>query len=227
MKESIAIIIPAYNPNEILAEIVDNLKKSEYTKIIVINDGSENDEIFKKIERKVTLLTHDKNLGKGVALKTAFEYCLKNMKNLKGVITVDADGQHLIQDINNVCDTFLKNKDSIILGSRDFSKSNIPIRSLIGNKIIRYVFRKKTKIKIKDTQTGLRAIPFQYLERFSNIKGERFEYEINMLLYATKHCIKILEKNIETVYIEGNKTSKFKIVKDSIKVLLEMLKKYY
>lgn len=224
MKKDIAIIIPAYNPSYMLKEILEILKKNEYEKIVVVNDGSINEEIFKEIEKQVILLKHEKNLGKGNALKTGFEYCLKNMENLKGVITVDADGQHLIQDINNIYEKFLKNLDCLVLGSRDFDKENIPLRSLIGNKIIRYIFKKKTKIAINDTQTGLRAIPFRFLEDFNEIKGERFEYEINMLLYATKNKIGILEQPIETIYINENKMSNFRTLKDSLKIISRLIK---
>lgn len=226
MKENLAILIPAYNPTNILVELVENLKKSGYTKIIVVNDGSKKEDIFKKIEKKVILLKHDKNLGKGKALKTGLDYCLNNVENIIGVITVDADGQHLIKDINNLYNKILTKPKSLIIGSREFKKENTPFRSLLGNKIIRFIFEQKTNVKINDTQTGLRAIPYIYLSNFIKIKGERFEYETHMLLYAIKQNIEIIEQKIELVYIDNNKTSNFQVIKDSIKIIKTVLKGY-
>lgn len=223
MKEDVAIIIPAYNPTQILEELVENLNKAGYKKIIVVNDGSKSEEIFKKIKANAIILKHKKNLGKGTALKTGFKYCINNIKEITSVITVDADGQHLIKDINNVYEKCLENSKSLILGSRRL-KEKVPLRSLFGNRIMSMVFKHKTKFKIQDTQTGLRAIPFIYLKDFCNISGDRFEYEINMLLYATNKKLQIIEEPIESVYINKNKSSNFKAIKDSLKIILEVIK---
>lgn len=218
MKNNIVVIIPAYNPDEKIYEILKDLKTNEYTKIIVINDGSKSTEIFEKIEEDVTIITHEKNEGKGQALKTGFQYVLDNFNDIIGVITVDADGQHLIQDINKIYKKIVKDTDSVILGSRNLKDKNVPFRSKIGNLTFSKILEKRTKIKITDTQTGLRAIPIQYLKDFINIKGKRFEYETNMILTCLKNNIKIIEENIESVYIDNNKSSNYKIIKDSIKI---------
>ena len=223
MKKNVMILIPAYNPIETLEELVKDLKKSGYIRIIVVNDGSRNEEIFKNIEKDVLVLKHEKNKGKGRALKTGFYYCVNNEKDIIGVITVDADGQHLLKDIDNVYERLIKNPQSLIIGSRDFRKANIPLRSLIGNNIISFIFKLKTKVKIKDTQTGLRGIPSSYLADFYKIEGERFEYETNMLLYAVKQNIQILEEPIESVYLNNNKTSNFNVLKDSIEIIKRVL----
>lgn len=218
MKNNTAVIIPEYNPDEKIYEILKDLKTNEYTKIIVINDGSKSTEIFEKIEEDVTIITHEKNEGKGQALKTGFQYVLDNFNDIIGVITVDADGQHLIQDINKIYKKIVKDTDSVILGSRNLKDKNVPFRSKIGNLTFSKILEKRTKIKITDTQTGLRAIPIQYLKDFINIKGKRFEYETNMILTCLKNNIKIIEENIESVYIDNNKSSNYKIIKDSIKI---------
>lgn len=218
MKNDIAIIIPAYNPDKQLIKIVKELKENNYAKIIVINDGSEESEIFNKIKNSVIIIQHQSNKGKGRALKKGMFYCKDNYPNISGIITVDADGQHQIDDINNVYQRFKKEKNSLILGSRDFVQKNIPFRSKIGNKIISNKIKKKTKVKIKDTQTGLRAIPIQYLKEMLKVEGEGFEYETNMILYAIYKKINIVEVPIKSVYINKNKSSKFNVLKDSIKI---------
>lgn len=218
MKDDVAIIIPAYNPGECLIELIDKLAENQYAKIIVINDGSKSKEIFEKIKHKAVMLEHTVNQGKGKALKTGFNYCTKNMSNIIGVITVDADGQHAIEDINTIYEKLKIKRDSILLGSRNFDEANIPYRSKFGNKIISKILERKTKINIEDTQTGLRAIPIKYLQELEEISGERFEYETNMLMYCIKNNMQIEEIPINTIYIDKNKHSHFNVFMDSINI---------
>ena len=224
MKDNILIIIPAYNPGEKLVKLIKALKDSQYSKILVINDGSEKNDIFQKIREEVIIVEHKENKGKGQALKTGFNYCINNMKNVNGVITVDADGQHIIEDINKVYDEFQKDASYICLGSRNFEKDNIPFRSRLGNKIISKVLEKKTNISIRDTQTGLRALPIQYMKKLIEIPGERFEYETNMLLYCIKEKINIKEIPIKSIYFNKNKGSNFKVLKDSLQIYNTIIK---
>lgn len=130
-KNDVAIIIPAYEPDINLINLINDLSKNKYSNIIVINDGSESNKVFDVIKNKIILLEHDKNYGKGKALKTGFEYCINNIYNIKdiiGVITVDADGQHKITDIEKVYNKFEQKKDSLILGSRTFGKNRSTIK---------------------------------------------------------------------------------------------------
>lgn len=216
MKDDVLIVIPAFNPDENLKFIVDRLIKKNFNKIIVVNDGSINEEPFKEIKNKIILLEHNENRGKGRALKTAFKYCLENNEEIKVVITVDADGQHDIEDVDKVYKKFKENKNKVVLGSRNFE--NAPLCSKIGNNIINKKIHKRIKLNLKDTQTGLRAVPMECLADLINIPGERYEYETNMLFYFTKNKIDIVEEDIKTIYIDKNNNSNFKKIKDSIRV---------
>lgn len=218
MKNDVAIIIPAYNPDTNLIELIKKLKESLYSNIIVVNDGSDSTEIFESIKDKAIILLHDRNYGKGQALKTGFKWCIDNMKEISGAITVDADGQHRIEDIDNVYNNFEKNKDSLVLGCREFKGDKIPLKSKFGNKLISYMIYKKTKIKLNDTQTGLRAIPRKCFDESLKIVGNGFEYETNMLLNFIQHNINIVEIKIESIYINKNKSSHYRPIMDSIKV---------
>lgn len=216
MKNDALIIIPAFNPDQYLEKIIEKLIKKDFDKILVVNDGSNSEKIFEKIKNKAIILKHNENYGKGKALKTAFEYCVKNNEQVNAVITVDADGQHDIDDVNKVYKKIKENKNKVVLGSRSFE--NAPIFSKIGNNIINKKMHKKTKLNLKDTQTGLRAIPVEYLPDLINIPGERYEYETNMLIYFAKNKIDIVEEDIKTIYINKNNGSNFKKIKDSIRV---------
>lgn len=226
-QSKVTIIIPSLNPDEKLVKLVENLTNSGYKDIIVVNDGSskEYDKYFKSIKENVVLLTHAINLGKGRALKTAFNEYLNNHKDkMGGVITVDSDGQHKIEDIKKINKKLLNSKSSLILGARNFNDKNVPFRSKFGNKLTRVIFSFLTGIKVKDTQTGLRGITPKYIETLMNIQGERFEYEMNMIMFAKNSDINIEEETIETVYIQGNKSSHFNPLTDSFKIYLIFFK---
>lgn len=224
-KIDVAIIIPAFEPDANLIKLVDELEKRGYVNIIVINDGSSSTKIFEQIKDKVVLLEHVKNYGKGRTLKTGFEYCINQTNKIIGVITADADGQHKVEDIEKVYNTFMKNKESLILGSRNFVKKKIPLKSKMGNRIISYLMYKKTGVKLEDTQTGLRGIPRKYLYELLQIDGNRFEYETNMILYFIENKINIVEEKIECVYMNENKNTNYKPIKDSIRIGKTILRK--
>ena len=216
----IIVLIPAYNPDKILIEIVEELKK--YYKIIVINDGSDPEykKIFDEVSKSVILKTHESNCGKGEAIKTGIRECIKQNWDIKGIITVDADGQHSIEDVKKVGNQ-LERYNCIILGVRELSK--MPIKNKLGNIIVRKIMQLKYKIEITDTQTGLRAIPRRYFNEFNQIKGSRFNYEIEMIKYILYNKEKFKEIKIKTIYNKNNK-SKFRVIKDSISVINSCIK---
>jgi glycosyltransferase involved in cell wall biosynthesis len=213
------IVIPAYQPDEKLYHLVKSLKETMDYPIIVVNDGSDSDReaLFDSLRPHTTLLDHEANRGKGAALKTAFAYIYERFPKSEGVITVDADGQHLPEDILKVAAAWQEAPDNLVLGSRRFT-GNVPFKSRAGNAITRCVFALSTGVKVFDTQTGLRAFSVSRIPMMLALKGDRYEYEINMLLYATRHRIPILEVPIETVYIEDNRSSHFHAVRDAWRI---------
>lgn len=221
-KSEVSIIIPSLNPDQKLLQVVDALVQSGFQDIVLVNDGSDREHMhpFQVVAQypQCTVLTHEKNKGKGRALKTAFSFILENRPNSLGVITVDGDNQHKVGDITACMEVMLKNKNQVILGCRDFSGEHVPPRSKFGNHMTSWVFRYICGLKISDTQTGLRAVPRQYLDDFIALRGERFEYETNMLLRLKEKKIPFQEVTIETVYIEENASSHFNPIVDSFKI---------
>lgn len=213
--EKIVIIIPAYNPDRQLVNIIESLM-GRY-QIIVINDGSKSEcnAIFDIIKDKAEILCHEKNEGKGKAIKTALHYYRNNCKNKAGVVLADADGQHSVEDIERVAKK-LEETSEIILGVRNISK--MPLKSKIGNCFMKLMINSKYKVNIGDTQTGLRGIPDKYVDEIAGLNGDRFEYETNMLKYVLKKQYSISQVEIETIYLNKIK-SNFKIFKDSANVL--------
>jgi glycosyltransferase involved in cell wall biosynthesis len=226
--DEITIIIPAYNPDEKLTSLIDEIISNQFSRVIVVNDGSKEEcaDIFKELEgiSQCVILHHSENQGKGKALKTAFSYFNEHYGNSTGLITIDADGQHTVSDMKKVAEQLKESPASLILGSRNFSKENIPFRSRFGNNLTRKVVKLTSGIDVLDTQTGLRGIPGGVVSDFLNVEGDRYEFEMNMLLECKKKNIKIEEVEIETIYIEENKSSHFNPIKDSIKIYSVFLK---
>jgi len=223
-------IIPSYNPDDKLLNIIDKLTDIGFEDIIVVDDGSRKKDIFDKIRKnkKCIILTHKENCGKGVALKTAFKYYKDNLfTKYKGIVTLDGDGQHHVSDMVSVGNEMLISHD-VVFGVRKFNESNVPIRNKLGNQITSKVFYLLYKSYIKDTQTGLRAFPNKYIDKLLNISGDRFEYEMNVLLELVMDKIVIEQLPIKTIYLEkNNKYSHFKPIIDSFKIYMNMFKKRY
>lgn len=190
----------------------------------MVNDGSyeKSDNVFKDIEKKCILLKHEVNKGKGAALKTGFLYIKENFKNYI-VVTLDCDGQHKIEDSKRLYEYNIEHLDTLVLGSREFDK-DVPLRSKVGNVITKYVYKIVSKTQVNDTQTGLRSFSNNLMDLMLEIPGERYEYEINVLLEVAKCNIPIKELTIETIYIDNNSGSHFNPIKDSIKIYKEILK---
>lgn len=230
MKECV-IVIPAYKPAMKLKELIESLHFEWVSKIVCVDDGggAEFAEVFRQIEAfdKVCVLTHAVNMGKGRALKTAFNYVLNELADKEMVITVDADGQHTPAAVEKVYNAY--NKDSsIILGKREFtnikSRKEIPLRSRFGNIMTKMVFNFLCNINISDTQTGLRAIPTVLLPGLIKVSGEKYEYETNCLLWCKDYSVGIDEIGIETIYENNNESSHFNPLRDSLLIYIVIFK---
>ena len=223
MKGSL-IVIPALNPNELLLDYVRDLNKAGAKDILVVDDGSSEEfqPIFSELEASTEckIFRHAKNLGKGRALKNAFNYYLTlcEVNNFNGIITADSDGQHRVEDVLKMVDKMNECPHSLILGCRDFDSDNVPPKSKFGNKLTKFVFKLLYGTSITDTQTGLRGFPNSIIPLMLDIDGERFEYETKMLIEVIDHKVPIDEVTIETIYFDNNAETHFNPIKDSIRI---------
>jgi len=219
--KDIYVIIPTLDPNEtIMEEFITKLHK-EFKNIIIVNDGCKDDYdvFFKKFsDKKIKVLKNKVNLGKGMALKHAYNYILNEFPKCKGIVSADCDGQHSVDDIKKCAEAVLDNPDSLILGVRDFNKNNVPKRSRFGNKVTRFIMEELIDLSITDTQTGLRGMSLDVTKILIKTSGERYEYETNVLIDCKEKKINIVEVPIETIYIDCNTDSHFDPIGDSIKI---------
>lgn len=214
------IVIPAYNPPESFPPYVRALSEAGFSHILVVDDGSR--EEFQGAFAEAAqvpgceILRHAVNLGKGRALKNAFNYCL-NHREYAGMITVDCDGQHTVADVAKLRAAMDSTEaHAFILGCRDFNAPNVPPKSRFGNKLTCRVFRLLYGTRFSDTQTGLRGFNREAMEAFIAVSGERFEYETNMLIQCCRRKLSFSEIPIETVYFDNNAETHFRPIKDSL-----------
>lgn len=217
-------LIPAYCPDDKLVSTVRSLQEKEVT-CIVINDGSpkDYDSVFEKVAADAIILNDSINTGKGYALKKGLKYIQDKMEPCI-IITCDADGQHEVKDIIRAANMAERHPDSIVTGMRDFHSDNVPNRSRFGNGITEKIFAVCTGVHIHDTQTGLRAFHSDFIPMMLSAAGNRYEYEMNVLLEAARIGIPVLEIEIATVYENGNENSHFHVVRDSFRIYSQLLK---
>jgi len=223
-----AVLIPAYNPDPQLVSLVRQLQATrQFRQIIVVNDGSQADRepIFQQLAvlPEVTVLRHAVNLGKGAALKSGFNYFCWALPDCQGVVTADADGQHLAADIVRVAQRLEASPDGLIVGARKF-REEVPLRSRFGNLATRYMFRVLVGSKLSDTQSGLRGIPRSFARELIGLKTGRYEFELDMLLQCKHNNIRIIEQPIDTVYLDHNQSSHFHPILDSLKIYYVLLR---
>ena len=222
------VLIPALSLDSRLVELARKVLAGESARLIVVDDGSDapSGTVFDELKTmpSCTVLRHDENKGKGRALKTGMEFFLANFPDSVGVVTADCDGQHTPVDIQAVADELSAHPDDLILGVRDFSGAEIPPKSRFGNNLTKRIFRLLTGLDVTDTQTGLRGIPASQMKLLHALDGERFEYELNMLLACKQHGVAVRQIRIATIYLENNSGTHFNPLTDSIRVYLVFLK---
>ncbi|MBO5513317.1 MAG: bifunctional glycosyltransferase family 2/GtrA family protein [Mogibacterium sp.] len=240
MRSRTIALIPAYEPDAKIKDLTKELNDRGFN-VVIVDDGSgpEYADLFEGLSQDATVLTHSENRGKGAALKTGLNYINKYMAYTEAVftnagtemvsgkdaviVTVDADGQHLPDDVQRVAEISAARPEALVLGSRAL-EGDIPARSRFGNTVTRHVYSAATGVKVHDTQTGLRAFHRSMIPRLLKIEGERYEYEINMLMVLATEGVPVIEERIETVYEDNNKGSHFRTVRDAVRVYKEILK---
>ncbi|GHS98459.1 dolichyl-phosphate mannose synthase [Bacteroidia bacterium] len=215
------LLIPAYNPDLRLIEL---LKQVEFEHKVIVNDGSKEEctPVFTECRLSgCDLISYSINRGKGYALKMGMQHILSKYPD-ESIVTADADGQHLPVDILRVGNCTAETND-FVLGVRDFSEPGVPPKSKTGNTVSSWLFKLMTGKTCRDTQTGLRGIPSRLINKCLSIGGDRFDYEMNMLM-TLADSEEIKQVKIETVYIDENKTTSYRPVVDSLRIARVFLK---
>ena len=216
-----AVVIPALGPEESLIPYVASLRAAGIPQVVVVDDGSgpAYAPVFQALEAQpnCAVLRHPVNRGKGAALKTAIRWYL-DQGGAFGLVTADCDGQHAVADVLRVGRALEEHPQALVLGSRTFGPDT-PLRSRIGNALTSAALRGLYGIPLRDTQTGLRGLPHGLLPALAQLEGERYEYELNMLLHARRTGVELVTVPIQTLYFNQNAGSRYRSVADSLPIL--------
>ena len=225
------VVIPSLEPDELLIKYVESLTSKYFNHVLVVDDGSSLNyqQIFSQLEtiNGVKVLHQEVNKGKGRALKTAYTYIKENYTDIKSIITADSDGQHLEEDCYKLAEMMKTGQRGLYLGTRDFSLDVVPFKSRNGNRITSIVFKLLYGRWLKDTQTGLRGFLFEDIDFMNQIEGERYEYEMQVLIDCVRKDIPFYTMDISTVYIDNNSASHFNAFKDSFKIYKIIFKNFF
>lgn len=219
------VIIPALNPDDKLREIVDRNEEMENT-VILVDDGSDDKhtQLFWELGERCIVLHHKENMGKGEAVKTALRYVKRELCQCEAIGIMDADGQHLVEDMEQLLHKAREHPGALILGKRQVGRE-MPLRSRLGNEITRQIFRLMTGVYISDTQTGMRAFSPKLLDFMTEVGGSRYEYEMSVLMACAREQKEIIEVPIHTIYLDKeNSSSHFRRVRDSLRIYGQLLK---
>ena len=219
---NVAAVIPVFNPEAGLIALAAELLRT-YRTVVVVDDGSVEDvDAFDSLPAGAELLRHPRNMGKGRAIKTAIAHLAAKHPEVECAVFVDGDGQHAPEDVANVVSESLTS-GNVVLGVRDFSSAGIPFRSRFGNVWTSFLVSLIYRFPVRDTQTGLRAIPRRLFNEMLAIEGERYEYEMRLFGAMKALGEKIGQVPIKTIYIAGNRASHFNPLRDSIRVYRGLL----
>jgi len=225
------ILIPAYEPDQQLPALIRSIREAEpWATVVVVDDGSgpAYRDMFDGVKALgCHVIGYAQNRGKGFALKTGFGFIGDHLPG-RSVVCADSDGQHTIVDILRVAaavqaDAAKSGAAAMVLGTRSFT-GNVPARSRFGNTATRLLFTVATGERISDTQTGLRGYPASMLPWLRSVHGERYEYELNLLLEARQAGYAIKSVDIATVYLSHNSGSHFRPLADSARIYAPLLK---
>lgn len=218
------VLVPAYEPDHRLVVLVRLLRASApHLTVVVVDDGSGRayERPFDEVAAQgCTVLRHAANLGKGAALRTGFAHVLRHHPGAD-VVCADCDGQHTLVDVLRVAEKVASTR-ATVLGVRGFT-GVVPLRSRVGNAVTSRLFALATGHRLQDTQTGLRGYPADRLPWLLRVPGERFEYELAVLLRTVRDRSPVVEVPISTVYLEENASSHFRPVLDSVRVYVPLL----
>jgi glycosyltransferase involved in cell wall biosynthesis len=227
------LLVPAYEPPPLLPELLQGaLATGRFSSAIVVDDGSSAAcaPIFAACARgsSTVVLRQPARSGKGGALKVGLAAARARFPEAVGVVTADADGQHLPHDIGAVAAALAQgsgDRADLVLGVRRFEGA-VPLRSRLGNALTRWVMRFVTGRRLTDTQTGLRGIPRGMIPQLLRLSSSGYAFELDMLL----HCRGgrgIREVPIQTVYAAGNQTSHFDPIRDSMRIYWVLLRFFF
>lgn len=195
--------IPAYNEESKIFDLVNRTKKF-VDEVVVCDDGSTDNTLINAKSAGAVVIKHEKNLGKGAALNSLFNYIKKSNADL--IITIDGDGQFLPEEIPKLIKSIIEKKSDIVIGYRFDDATEMPTYRKFGNKVLDKMTSMASKLPFRDTQSGFRVYSKKAIDLI-DFKSSGFAADAEILIDASKKGLKISEEKITVLYNTGGKTS--------------------
>ena len=197
------VCIPAYNVENMIYDVVTRSKKV-VDMVVVCDDGSIDDTVKQASNAGAVVISHEKNLGKGAALKSLFNYCIKINADI--VVTIDGDGQFLPEEIPKLTKSMMDNTSDIVIGYRFEDNEEMPAYRKVGNKFLDRISNSISELPFRDTQSGFRAYSNKALTKI-NFNHAGFTADAEILIDASAKGLKISEEKVTVLYDTGKRTS--------------------
>jgi glycosyltransferase involved in cell wall biosynthesis len=220
VSEKILVIIPALNAAGTVRPVIEAARKA-IEPVVVINDGSS--DATEEVARGAgaTVLRHEVNRGKGAALKTGFKYALEN--GYDAVITLDADGQHLPDEIPKFIEAWKKEGGDLIIGSRRHLFLGMLPRRRNANLFSAWAISKTAGVNVEDSQSGFRLYSAKLLREIT-IHANGFDAESEVIVRAGRGNYRIVMLPIDLGFVNGISTSHYRPIADTVKIFLTVAK---
>lgn len=218
----ICVVIPSYNEAGTIGKLVKELKLKGHD-VLVIDDGSRDDTAKTAAREGALVMSHIKNLGKGEAIKKAFDFILKST-NYEAVVMMDGDGQHHPDDIDNFLEHAKEYNDDITIGNRMGYTKNMPLTRFLTNKVTSFLISAMCRRPIPDTQCGFRLLKRKALEKLE-LTSSKYDIESEMLINASRRGLKLGSVPIKTIYMNGK--SQVHPIKDTLRFIGLIIKSYF
>lgn len=215
----VSILIPVYNECKEIGRLVGSLKRKNFD-VVVVDDGSTDDSGKAARDKGAIVIRHDQKQGKGRSLRDGFEYILKE-KKYDGIITIDGDGQHDIEDIEQFLVKAQEHPGSIITGTRMTNPQGMPLIRLWTNRFMSDLISCLCRQKIPDTQCGFRLISASVLKPLK-LTCDDFQIETEVLIKAARLGVRIYSVPIKTIY--RGEASKINPIVDTFRFLVYITK---
>jgi len=199
----ILVCIPAFNEGKVIDNVIkDCLKFSD--KVVVCDDGSIDNTYEVADAAGAEVIRHEKNIGKGEALRSLFKFACHS--NYDTIVTIDGDGQFLPEEIPKLVKNIEENKSDVVVGYRFNNTRDMPEYRKFGNKMLDRMTNMVEELSVRDTQSGFRAYSKKVIENI-DFKMKGFGSDAEILIDATKKGFRISEEKITVIYDTGAKTS--------------------
>ncbi len=217
----VSIVIPVYNVGNKIRYVIENIPEIDDYEVIIGNDGSTDEltlktlqELTKQYKDKVQVINHERNCGKGCAMRTGVQNSTGDI-----IVFIDGDGQHNPKEIPKLIEPILNNEVDFVIGSREIIKEGKrPLIRKLSNFLSSFIIRLFYGVNIKDSQSGFRAIRRKYIREIDN---DRYSVETEMLLKAIKCGARIKEVPVERIYNNAPSHFRFSDIIDFIRTILK------